>query len=73
MLITFTSIFTFVAESHYVFKQIKLANGTMIPAPPPETHSNTPACCCAAAEPHETNHSADEAFNSTHNETGLYY
>lgn len=68
MIITLASIFTFVSETHYLFKQVKLANGTLVPAPEPEVV--TKSCCCVPEAPHITNHTGDEYSNETHNETG---
>lgn len=74
MIITLASIFAFVAETHYKFQQLRLSNGTLLPAPEPEPAVATAMCCCAGLveEEHITNHSADTAVNTTHNETGQY-
>ncbi|XP_067949682.1 potassium voltage-gated channel protein Shaw-like [Watersipora subatra] len=67
-IVTAGSVFTFIAETHYVFQQLTLENGTRVPAPP--VIRNTSQCCCYFnLSEHLTNHSADQALNVTHNET----
>ena len=70
MVITLISIFTFVAETHYLFQQIKLSNGTLLPAPPPVPMA-VPRCCETRVL-HVTNHSADGNYNTTHDESGNF-
>lgn len=72
VLITLASIFSFVAETHYVFQQLRLSNGSLLPAPKPESPATAAInCCCGGLESeHITNHTPDATNDFNHNETG---